>query len=1029
MDRFVLKKSGNQNAVDSCIFGTERLSACSGFALILAMSLMAFILLLLVSLTSVLQVELRTATQHVEHTSAKQNALLGLSVALGELQKYSGSDQRVTARADLLDENATHRYWTGVWHSEPDPAGASPFERGQPHWLVSTLSESPDPVNEILNDPVVLVGDRFGTVEVEAEQIPITNDGNVDGYYAYWVGDEGIKANIRAREPDSYRATGESDYADQILRLSMAHQPRWEKMLGEDIDLTPDVHDRLNAVTDLYHLGDDLSVAEHFHDISPYSSGLLINTAQGGFKEDLTRILSRNFTGAYADGQPIVSGAGFPDAPTWGLLRSFYNSGNDDELGTSWGDLNAPVKVRAHSFDQNIHGINPVVGMWQMNWGARYDPVPAADGRYRLQITIIPAVTLVNPYNVELAPTTYRLRLHWRKGATQSMVLDGDEVPSQVPHGALLISWTEPINSHNGGDVQPYINQDVHGDDGIVLEIKHAGFAPGEARVFGLSGQHHYEPGTSDPLPLEPGWNPISSYAVLDFTPATYLDPSELSGNFSFRLRWERVDAVLSAEVFEGNFTEIQSIEDVLYTTSSSFGRPKNPLLIGFGAVPNRVQLRHSSHIHTASGLPDGPGARWMALYNPRAAVNGRDRDGSWTEPPLYDGFDRANNISDIQFDDDRAYWGGDNGPSKGQHYVPLYDLPRLPLVSLGQLQHANLSSRAWQPSYPFANSWASPYYSSDEQDLSHALNEALWDNYFFSTLSDGLADWPVAGEWPNTRLQPLSDASYADALVWDEGAASMTLLGAFNINSTSVPAWASLLRSLQGLDVPYNEPGLVGGNTSQDTGDRVAFPRAGLSAGASDVMWRGFPTLTDEEDNSEIIELAEAIVAQVRARGPFHSLAEFVNRDLAAPAGSEANLKGALQAAIDRTSINSEWANPAVVDTSTKPAGRYPEASAGARSSAAPGYLTQADLLQVLGPVITPRSDTFIIRAYGNTTDFATGHIASEAWCEAVVQRIPDYVDASELATDYPPTLDVNINIGRQYRVVGFRWLQPDEI
>ena len=44
-----------------------------------------------------------------------------------------------------------------------------------------------------------------------------------------------------------------------------------------------------------------------------------------------------------------------------------------------------------------------------------------------------------------------------------------------------------------------------------------------------------------------------------------------------------------------------------------------------------------------------------------------------------------------------------------------------------------------------------------------------------------------------------------------------------------------------------------------------------------------------------------------------------------------------------------------------------------------APTYLTQADVLQVLGPVLTARSDTFVIRAYGDAVD-AAGKIQARA-------------------------------------------------
>jgi len=53
-----------------------------------------------------------------------------------------------------------------------------------------------------------------------------------------------------------------------------------------------------------------------------------------------------------------------------------------------------------------------------------------------------------------------------------------------------------------------------------------------------------------------------------------------------------------------------------------------------------------------------------------------------------------------------------------------------------------------------------------------------------------------------------------------------------------------------------------------------------------------------------------------------------------------------------------------------------------------------QGDVLQSIGSVLTARSDTFVIRTYGevlNPLDSTAAPI-SRAWCEAVVQRLPDY-------------------------------------
>jgi len=64
---------------------------------------------------------------------------------------------------------------------------------------------------------------------------------------------------------------------------------------------------------------------------------------------------------------------------------------------------------------------------------------------------------------------------------------------------------------------------------------------------------------------------------------------------------------------------------------------------------------------------------------------------------------------------------------------------------------------------------------------------------------------------------------------------------------------------------------------------------------------WEGVRSLTSQE----ITELATAMVDEVRERGPFLSLSEFINRRLET---TNNGLKGALQEAIDQTSINDSF-------------------------------------------------------------------------------------------------------------------------
>ena len=87
-------------------------------------------------------------------------------------------------------------------------------------------------------------------------------------------------------------------------------------------------------------------------------------------------------------------------------------------------------------------------------------------------------------------------------------------------------------------------------------------------------------------------------------------------------------------------------------------------------------------------------------------------------------------------------------------------------------------------------------------------------------------------------------------------------------------------------------------------------------------------------------------------------------------------------------------------------------------------------DLLTPLGPALQARSDTFTIRAYGSSTD-RNGKVLARAWCEATLQRVPEYLDPADEPETRAPELVSAINraFGRQFRIVNFRWLNSEEI
>jgi hypothetical protein len=92
---------------------------------------------------------------------------------------------------------------------------------------------------------------------------------------------------------------------------------------------------------------------------------------------------------------------------------------------------------------------------------------------------------------------------------------------------------------------------------------------------------------------------------------------------------------------------------------------------------------------------------------------------------------------------------------------------------------------------------------------------------------------------------------------------------------------------------------------------------------------------------------------------------------------------------------------------------------------------LTQGDLMSALAPVATVRGDTFKIRSYGEATGPDGTTVLARAWCETIVQRVPDFVDPIDAANT--PILSLkstaNQTFGRRFNIVSFRWLHDQEI
>lgn len=162
----------------------------------------------------------------------------------------------------------------------------------------------------------------------------------------------------------------------------------------------------------------------------------------------------------------------------------------------------------------------------------------------------------------------------------------------------------------------------------------------------------------------------------------------------------------------------------------------------------------------------------------------------------------------------------------------------------------------------------------------------------------------------------------------------------------------------------------------------------------------------------------------------------EFVNRQIGA--NSPLTRMGALQAALEASQVNNVVFNTQVpiaaanVSDATLYRNRTVEANVGNPAEGAPGWISQGDLMRVIEPLATVRADTFVIRVCGEALN-ANGGVTARAYAEAVVQRMPDYINPvnrpSVNAYTDATAAPLNKAFGRRLQVVSFRWLSQQEV
>ncbi len=1191
---------------DSTAPGSRALgkAAQNGFALVVSMVLMGFILLLLVSLATLVQMETHKATSELKLKQARENALLGLMTALGELQSSLGPDQRASAIAAILDsdpetaqaDGVGQPYWTGAWNastwdraSTPSiDAGTGSTSNGRPNdflrWLVSgevtdvvqvgnaQSFDKTSPEAALLVGPGTL-GDNLpvgSEEEVYAPKETIGTNGLLESHYAWWVGDEGVKARLvnatidaPATNAEHYRANAASS------RRNLAALTGWDA-------LTTDASDdaRLGdwmTVTAAFSdaLGDEAVVQEKFHSLTPYSQGLLTDMNQGGFKKDLSLLFqSDTLPSGYAD-TPMFS-INNAVGPTWDYVKRYHDrykmiqlDGNGDpyidildvkpetlnSLGDDKpGDAPLPLIYRYQYVISLYKGYNTESGL-------KTTPLTdqqIADGVTNFEsddkivyLMITPILYLWNPYNV-------------------SVLLPKDQHKEAVLN--LFASFPHMEFSFDGGNSYKLLDDIFWFSGGTLIALQTSNedyeeiiIPPGEIRINTLSKldynanlyMEHGErqdfwgtrakSGARRNQPLSPGFDEgtrgLFSPTLLPGIEKSSPDTKLLAeGNAKIHVRFRQdpdeqfnfiIKFNIGAEGGQGNRQQAGTFH------------LKAPQTIDSEYLIEEFELGPSIALSSLTDLRDGESDNFTGLvplfvinYELRAIPNNEGIGKPtlfWDYPnayyysesvderayalsPFKFSFEQVTDIDDLIFYDDFSGRVLFNSVHADISSNISNELLFAPISSVAQLEHAPLGRdyshliydtidfdnhntrpgelpesdprrRDMAPVFglPVGNSFSHPMLPlagvSDGGygvDYSYFLNDVLFDSYLFTGLAEESGplfsntrtaqeqfEAVVAGEEPLTnaafslyRPIDLTDEEVV-ALFFEGGqpkaeaferiAAYLTVDGAFNVNSTSADAWAALLSGLRDREVLYRDESgdlTLAANDerspilSKSLPANIAAEEAGSNLDRVNSLWSGYRSLSD----TQIRTLAEKLVEQVKARGPFLSLGQFVNREISDR--TEFSTKGAVQAAIDEAGLNTTSDDTALdtvlkeqyasntMDTNAISGAGFtsPQSMQGDRSEGAPGYITQASILKPVAPMLSARSDTFVIRSYGDVE--RNGVVEAKAWCEAVVQRQPDYVPGSSKESwELPDADSIEEKLGRGFKIVSFRWLDESEV
>lgn len=1028
------------------------------------------------------------------------------------------------------------------------------------------------------------------------------------GAIAWWTSGENVKATLQTdTESDPTPATGTATDGEIVRwqQRTISNGKMRAASFGSEFSNVDDLYDSNPPLISKETIEATFTTSDSFkniHEIGTHGIGLLTNTATGGWRKDLS-LFSENYSSL-----PDYTSTPTNNFPTYNITPySAPFNGNkppalydiaSNPLLYHWADYKFPnIAITSSNGNKNWRKV-PAVNSWSSlvdymmqyteltstsststdmpTQGSRYQDYvnyqekswrapqiarlqiilsmisikdPADSTKYIPGILLSPALTLWNPYNIEIdvdsftiplfapAPTSFTFEtktgssiIETSKETTLSYVIttagsNGSlnlnvNTPFVIPPGGTItfgynsldttdlnnknLSLTEGFQEYNGQIYTNLMFNDLNTTSSEMSSINSSDTF--SVKDVGMKAAHKHVTGsydTSDTTIIEA--ETFGNYfdivynskkieqkyrAAFDLT-STDFDESVRDSVYPFTLNAtidHRIDQL------DVSSSPANSKPFLLATLSNKYISP-----LPFEYTHTDPDTNSHNYLQTKGSLQSKPISHYTAL----GGSNTADQDNGSLHPvngnyemhvkQISDDWNNTSNIPEFDPLNNSSYiMTGYGAATQGVHNVIATEIPIRPLQSLGQLQSFDATKNKPKPPFQYniiGNSHAQPLIADDSVSLttsgtqteltnddSYLLNHVLFDDWFISSIAPDLNHFSSSVErsidtvyqdhllnnerLPNrfylpsnnaykkstadeTLLVTSTTASPTEGYSYQNIASKLEVKGMFNINSTSVEAWKALLKHSSDACVPYIETK----ETLLDNATGYPFPRLSVSgnlqydgsniSGTAD----GYGSLTE----NQIDELANQIVNEIKARGPFLSLSEFVNRRLETYNSSAPYaLAGVIQASLNhleslgnsnlnpykeiKNHVNYEITDPSLIPGNTYY--KFPEAALGSPLYGIPSWVTQADILTPIAPMLSARDDTFIIRAYGDARD-SSGNVLAEAWCEATVQRTADFVDDVDSPETLLDQLSSNSNkiFGRRFKVISFKWLMKDEL